>query len=89
MGGTHTESRSYQILVRNQKQQTVSLLVEDLIPISNTDQIKIEDLSFPDGTLDKEQGRVSWEFELKPSQSKTLRLDFSVKYPKGYTVEVD
>tara|TARA_R110000868_G_scaffold37111_9_gene131511 strand:+ start:46247 stop:47869 length:1623 start_codon:yes stop_codon:yes gene_type:complete len=77
------ESNSYEISIRNSKSEPVTVTVEDQIPISTNEEIKISPKELSNGKLDEETGIISWELIVAPGETKRLRFGFEVEYPKG------
>ncbi len=89
IGSNITESRGYEITVRNNKSQPISLLVQDQIPISVNSEITVSALDISGGKLDSQTGIVTWEISVAPGQQQKLNLHYEVKYPKREKVNLD
>ncbi len=88
IGSNKKEIRDWQIEIKNRKNQQINLLVEDQVPVSQNTSIEVENQELSGGKLDANTGKVTWEFVLKPQESKKLELKYQVKYPKGESVIV-
>ena len=82
-GSKTRESLSYEITIRNTKPEAISISVEDQIPVSTDESIKVTPKDISGGKLDKETGIITWDLELKSNETKKLRIDFEVEYPKS------
>jgi len=89
IGSNITESRQYEILIRNNKSQPISLKVTDQIPISVNSEIQVEAKELSGGKLDPNTGFIEWEVPLKAGEQKTLVFGYEVKYPKREKVILD
>ena len=69
--------------VKNRKNQLIDLLVEDQVPVSQNSSIEVETQELSGGQVDKNTGKVSWSFSLKPQDDKKVELRYQVKYPKN------
>jgi len=87
-GSSRKETIGYKITVRNNKSYGVTTTIYDQIPISVLQEIQVDVLDLNGGTLDKETGKVEWKLELKPNETKTILIKYSVKYPKEKQVVV-
>lgn len=87
-GSSRKETIGYKITVRNNKSYGVTTTIYDQIPISVLEEIQVDVLELNGGTLDKETGKVEWKLELKPNETKTILIKYSVKYPKEKQVVV-
>ena len=78
---------TYDIIIRNNKKEAVSMKIEDQIPLSTDKEIEIE-LKDKDGAkINSENGLLTWEINLKPNETKKIRLSYLVKYPKDKIIE--
>jgi uncharacterized protein (TIGR02231 family) len=78
---------TYDIIIRNNKKEAVSMKIEDQIPLSPDKEIEIE-LKDKDGAkINSESGLLTWDINLKPNETKKIRLSYMVKYPKDKTIE--
>jgi Domain of unknown function (DUF4139)/N-terminal domain of unknown function (DUF4140) len=82
LGSNRTDEKSFEIVVRNNKNVPVNLIIEDQFPISTTKEIEVGDLKYTDGELDKETKIVTWSYTIDTKQQKKTELKYSVKYPK-------
>ncbi len=88
LGSNKKETKDWQIEVKNRKGQTVNLLVEDQVPVSQNGAIVVETQELSGGKMDAITGKVSWYLALNAADNKKVELRYQVKYPKGQTVIV-
>ncbi|WP_170110246.1 DUF4139 domain-containing protein [Flavilitoribacter nigricans] len=82
IGNKVTQNIGWKIELRNTKSKVVRIVIEDQFPISTNEDIEI-DLDSPRGaTVNREKGTLTWQINLVPGQSETLRFRYEVKYPK-------
>lgn len=86
IGLNQKETIAWEINVRNKKSKEIDILIEDQFPVSNNKDIEVESLETSEAKLDPTIGKLSWNFKLKPAESKKIKLMYSVKYPKGQVV---
>lgn len=86
IGSNRTDTRQYEISLRNTKRVAVNISTSDQFPVSITKEISVDDLSAPDAQVDKETGIATWTTTLQPGQEKKLTISYSVKYPKDKKV---
>ena len=79
----------FEINIRNNKSEKISLVVEDQIPVSQNSKIDIKLDESSDAEYDEETGKLLWDLELKPAEKKTLKFQYTVKYPKDETVVLE
>lgn len=86
IGTNVRRSYGYTIEVRNTKKENIDLVVLEQFPISNDKDIVIEDKEASGAKINEETGAVQWDLSLKGSELKTLKLNYSVKYPKDKSI---
>jgi uncharacterized protein (TIGR02231 family) len=86
MGSNKKESYAYEISIRNTKSEAVKLIVEDQVPVSQNTQIEVTVSDVGGAKYNKTTGKLVWDIELKPSESRKLVYKFEVKYPKDKQV---
>lgn len=77
---------SYRIKAENLKEHPVTVRVRDHVPVSRTDRIIVDDISFskpPDlEDVDGKSGVMQWNLELLSGTSTEIMIDFIVSYPR-------
>lgn len=76
------DTRTWEITVRNNKSQKVSVTIEDQIPLSNNSEIVVEKGEISSAEFDDKTGKLTWKLNLEPKESKKLTFSYTVKYPK-------
>lgn len=89
IGSNITESRGYEITLKNNKSQPVTLQVKDQIPVSVNSSITVTPGELSRGNLDPQTGIVTWEITLPPGGQQKLSLQYEVKYPKNERIILD
>jgi hypothetical protein len=87
--GKKTESRTYEISVKNKKGIAISLNIEDQVPIAADKQIEVQYTFSDNPTVDKNTGRLTWKLQLKPLEDKKLQIFYTVKHPAEWQVNMD
>ncbi len=82
LSDNHFLTQVYEITVRNTKTIPIRLIVEDQMPVTKEQDIKIEYLENSGARFNTETGRLVWDFNLKPKDSKKLTFSYEVKSPK-------
>ena len=72
----------YEIVITSRKEKEVSVTLTDQIPISDEKSINVEPVQLSGAEYDKDTGLMHWNFNLAPSESKTLTLAYNVSWPK-------
>jgi uncharacterized protein (TIGR02231 family) len=73
---------TFDITVRNNKKEAAELLLKDQYPISSDKEIEIELLQSDNAKANAETGILTWELNLKPNETKKIRISYKVRYAK-------
>ncbi|HNP49483.1 MAG TPA: DUF4139 domain-containing protein, partial [Bacteroidia bacterium] len=86
VGGNMVKELNYKITVRNGKKEAIDLTLQDQIPVSKNDDIKVNLNDYSSGDYNKESGKITWKLSVQPTQTEIRNLKFTVKYPKDQIV---
>ncbi|PZX53150.1 DUF4139 domain-containing protein [Algoriphagus chordae] len=89
IGNNITETRGYEITVRNNKSQAITISLLDQIPVSVNSEISVESLELSGGSLDPQTGKVTWQLTIPAGGQQVIPLQYEVKYPKKEKVLLD
>ena len=81
---------AYLMTVRNNRNEAIRMVLKDQYPISTLKDITVElskDTTPPTVNV-AELGVVTWEYDMQPGETATFRMVYSVKYPKGRTLNL-
>ena len=82
IGNDRERVMSYEISVKNLKNNDIELVIEDQIPLSTNSEIVIEALETSKAEYDKSTGKLKWVVDLKAKEAKKFVYSFKVKNPK-------
>lgn len=82
-----TEAFTYEITIKNNKKQSVEMMVKDQYPISQVKEIEVSLTDGGDADVNTETGIMSWMVKLKPGESRKLRFSYQLKYPKDKIIQ--
>ncbi|HRD56672.1 MAG TPA: DUF4139 domain-containing protein [Ferruginibacter sp.] len=88
LGSNKLQTFTYEITVRNNKKDALSFMLKDQYPISTNKDVEVELLSHSDAMNNKEIGVLTWKLQLEPGETKKIRFSYSVKYPRGKTLNL-
>lgn len=89
LGSNKTDSRGYEIVLRNTKRQAINVTIEDQFPISKAKEIEVNDQEADEAEINKETGKITWKLVLEPNKEKKLKHKFTVKSPKSMIFSLD
>jgi len=75
-GNNRVDTRHYEILVRNNKQQSISIIIEDQFPISTAKEIEVENKQARDGKIDEETQKVTWQYTVEAKKEIKVALKY-------------
>lgn len=90
LGGDIKQVFTYNLTVKNNQNKPVNMVLKDQYPRSTQKNIEVELLKETTSwTANKEEtGVISWEETLQPGETKIYKISYSVKYPKGSTLNL-
>lgn len=82
LGSNKKDEYAYDIVLRNTKKEAITIFVEDQQPLSQQNQIEVELVESAGALIDPTTGKLTWKLQIAPGETKTLRLRYTIKYPK-------
>jgi len=89
VGSKITDTRSWEITITNGKKQDVDITIEDQIPVSSNEKVKVKLVEQGGANYNASTGIMKWDLKMKPSETKKLLFTYSVEYPKGSMVNLE
>jgi hypothetical protein len=89
LSNNKTDTRQYEILVRNNKSQPINIIIEDQLPISTQKEIEIDNVKYEGASLDKDTQKLSWLLTVEGKKEVKTGFKYSVKYPKDRNLALD
>lgn len=86
IGNSKKQTFTYEIRLRNGKKEAVNLLLKDQYPVSTDKDMEVELLAAEGAAINKETGVLTWKLNLKAGATETIRISYSVKYPKDKNI---
>ncbi len=86
IGTNVRETFAYSIMVRNNRKESINLTIQDQLPVSNDNNIVLEDIDDGNAETEENTGFMKWNLAIAPNEVKNLEFGFTVKYPKGKIV---
>ena len=82
IGSNRSETLSFLISVRNNKNRQVSLRLRDQLPIPQNSDISVEPVELSNGSHSVTTGEVVWDLVVEPRETREIIFTYSVRYPK-------
>jgi hypothetical protein len=89
LGSNKIDYRTFEINIRNNKKQSINLIVEDQFPVSTMKEIEVDKIESKEAELDAETGKLKWIIQLEPGKEKKVDFKYSVKYPKNNSIVLE
>ena len=77
---------AFDIKVKNNKNRTVQIMVEEQIPVSKNEDITVKLVESSGAVYNKETGRLRWNISVEAGKSVSWKLVYSVRHPKDKPV---
>lgn len=77
---------TYDLVIRNNKKETINIEIKDQIPLSKDESVKIELLQRDNAEFDQEKGFLTWNVKISPSETKKIRVSYKVRFPKDFSI---
>jgi len=89
IGNKKEETSLWDIAIKNNKKQSIKIIILDQIPISTREEITITlDKSF-NGELDKKTGEIKWQKIINSNDIEEFQLKYTARYPKNEKLLLD
>jgi hypothetical protein len=89
LGNNKTDTRQYEITVRNNKSQPINIIIEDQFPISTQKDIEVQDKKYDGAKLNDDNQKLTWTLNMEPKKESKLNFRYEVKYPKEKRLNLD
>src|SRR5690606_21998719 len=86
IGSNQRDRYTWEISVRNTRNEPVKITLEDHVPVSQNSQIEVSVDNTGGARYNAEDGKLVWELSLSPNETKKVRYSFEVKYPKDRVI---
>lgn len=88
--GTRRETQiGWTIAIKNNKPSVIDLQVQDQVPISMMEEIKVTVDELSGGSLSEEMGKVDWNLKVPAGGERTLSLRYTVRYPRDRRLYIE
>jgi uncharacterized protein (TIGR02231 family) len=81
-GDNKTETFTYEITVKNNKNRDVAMLLKDQFPISQLKEVVVKLEETGGAEINEELGTLNWKINLKAGESKKYRFSYTITYPR-------
>lgn len=82
LGTNRIDTRSYILIVNNQKSVSIEINLYDQIPVSIIKDVVVTFENPDNAELDQEAGKLNWKLEIPPLDKSAVNFGYVVRYPK-------
>jgi len=77
----------YEISVKNNRNTSIAVEIQDQVPVSSNQEIEVTVDQISEAQHDIATGLLKWNFNIEPGKVQTVKLGYTVKYPKTVTLQ--
>lgn len=89
LGSNKLQQFTYEITIKNNKNETVDVLLKDQYPLTTNKDIEVELVDAASAEVNKDLGVLNWKLSLAPNETQKIRFSYSIKYPKDKTINLN
>lgn len=89
LGNNKLQKITYELTVKNNKKDTVHMMLKDQFPLSTLKEIEVELEEDGGAMVNRDIGVLTWRLDLAPGESRKIRFSYSVKYPKDRQINLN
>jgi len=92
IGSSKVDEREFKTVIRSGHDFAIRVAIEDQIPVSEVEDIQVEMLPVTTQPTTRDlrdrRGVLEWAFELKPSETRDIKLGWRLRWPKDKAVHL-
>ncbi len=89
LGSNKLQKFTYEITVKNNKKESVELILKDQYPLTTSKEIEVELIDDGKAEVNTDLGILNWKLNLNAGESKKIKFVYSVKYPKDKSLNLN
>ena len=82
IGNNVIKTIKYDIVIKSNKLMNTNIIIEDNLPLSQEQGIKIEKINLGGAEQNETTGLLTWKIKLDSKQSKTISYSYTIEYDK-------
>lgn len=86
IGGSVRQTIEFEIKIRNNKSEAITINVLDQVPVSTEKSIEIKLLEKDGATYESKTGELKWQLNIPANKTETIVFSYQLKHPKGVRV---
>ena len=81
-GGESKNSMAWDYEIKNSSKRAWNVVLQERVPVSTHEDVKVALKNSPEQSSLGKDGLLSWDFELKPGESKKIHFGYELSKPK-------
>ena len=78
----------YELKITSSKNKSCSVTLMDQIPVTVDKSIVIDEVTLSGAKKEEDSGKLTWEFDLGPSETKSFSLAYNISWPKDRKLNI-
>jgi uncharacterized protein (TIGR02231 family) len=87
IGSKRKATYVYEISIKNNRSLPISIQIMDQLPVSKSQEIEVTADELSGAIHNLLSGQLDWSFTIDPGKVQTLKLGYTVKYPKNVKIQ--
>ncbi len=83
IGNNVVKKITYNIKIKNNKLSATHIIIEDQIPVSQNEDIKIKTIKTADANYNELNGMLKWKIDLSSKATKNLKFSYNIEYNRN------
>lgn len=92
IGSSKTDEREFKITVRNGHATPIAVAIEDQVPVSEIDDVKVELLPITTPPTERDvkdrRGVLAWSFDAAPGEQREIKLGWRLRWPSDKAIVI-
>ena len=89
LGSNKSQKFTYELTVRNNKKESINMILKDQFPLTSTKEIEVELNDDGGADVNAELGVLNWQLQLAAGEIKKIRFTYTIKFPKDKIVNLN
>lgn len=89
LSGKRTENVLWEITLKNNRKQNLSIELKDQLPLSKRKEIEVKQLDISGAEINPQTGILTWWVDIQPGNSVKKRINYTVTYPKDKKIVIE
>lgn len=89
LGSNRIVYKNYEITLKNNRNKTVTIKLQDRLPISGNSDIKVDDVEIGSAQMEEDTQILTWEINLSSGEQRKERFSYRVKHPRKRRINLE